>query len=104
MSTEDDVAGITSHVGRLWVTVMTIYGPYAFGLSSLLIIWIYIVQPQLEQQAIDFKSQQKIIDSLNELGTNQRNTADVMLRASTSMEIVSERLESIEKDRKDAKQ
>jgi hypothetical protein len=84
------------HMGRLWATVLTIYGPYAFGLASLIIIWLYIVQPQLEMQALDFKAQQQIIDSLRELSTNQRNTADVMLRASTSMEVVSDRLQKME--------
>ena len=91
--TEPHTNGMDMNVYRL---LSTIYGPYAFSLISLLIIWIWIVQPQLELQSLDFKSQQQIVDRLNELSNNQRNTADVMLRASTSMEIVSDRLQKLE--------
>ena len=80
----------------LYRVLATVYGPYAFSLISLLIIWIWIVQPQLALQSLDFKAQQEIVDKLQELSASHRNMADVMLRASTSMEIVSERLQKID--------
>lgn len=78
---------------RVWHTVLTIYGPYAFGLASLLVIWLYIVQPQLQMQALDFSAQQAAIDALQELNSSQRSTADILAKTSSSLEIVSATLE-----------
>lgn len=93
MSDDAKPNGHDAVLSRLWTTVITIYGPYAFGLASLLIIWLYIVEPQLKMQAIDFKTQEEAIDALREVNASQRSTADVLLKTAVSMEVVSQTLE-----------
>lgn len=69
------------------------YGPYAFSLVSLLVLWVFIVEPQLELQAIDFKAQEAAIDALQQLNSSQATTADVLNRTAASLEVVSATLE-----------
>lgn len=69
------------------------YGPYAFSVLSLLVIWVFIVEPQLKLQAVDFAAQQAAIDSLRQLNTAQQTTADVLNRTAVSLEVVSQTLE-----------
>ena len=52
MKDENDTSQMLSGALHL---ITTVYGPYAFGLASLLITWFTIVGPQLERQAIDFE-------------------------------------------------
>ena len=74
-------------------TVVTLYGPYAFGLASLMIIWLYIVQPQLELQALDFQQMQVVVSQMKDVNTSQESTAEVLLRTTASLEVVSATLE-----------
>ena len=73
--------------------VLQTYGPYAFSVASLLTIWLFIVQPQLELQAIDFKNQEAAIDSLQQLNSSQQMTADMLQRTAASLDVVSRTLE-----------
>ncbi len=39
------------------------YGPYAFGVVSLLVIWVVIIGPQLEAHRLDFETHQSIVET-----------------------------------------
>jgi hypothetical protein len=41
------------------------YGPFAFGMVSLLILWIAILKPQLDRQTLDYETQRVIIEAQN---------------------------------------
>ena len=73
--------------------ILQTYGPYAFSVASLLTIWLFIVEPQLEIQAIDFKNQQAAIDSLRQLNASQQTTADMLQRTAASLDVVADTLE-----------
>lgn len=45
---------------------LSAYGPYAFGMVSLLLLWYAIVKPTIERNAIDVKSLQVIADTMKE--------------------------------------
>lgn len=68
----------------------TVYGPYAFGVASLLLIWFTIVAPQLDRQAVDFEKNQKAVESL-------QNVASSMEAISRSMERTANVLEAVVK-------
>lgn len=40
------------------------YGPYAFGIVSLLLLWRFIVKPQLDASKVDTAAIAKIADSM----------------------------------------
>ncbi len=61
------------------------YGPFAFGIVLLLIVWQMIAQPQIESARIDFEQQRALVKELGEVATSfkavseqQSKTADVL--------------------------
>lgn len=70
---------------QLPVTFATIYGPYAFGVASLLIIWFSIVKPELDHRAIDFKAQMDILKTLGERDRQQESIARSMQETAQTM-------------------
>lgn len=70
---------------QLPVTFATIYGPYAFGVASLLIIWFSIVKPELDHRAIDFQSQMDILRTLGERDRQQESIARSMQETAQTM-------------------
>ncbi len=74
-------------------TYMQLFGPYGFGLVSLLLIWFSIVRPELESNKISFESQGKIIMSLTEHNLNQRELVKAMDKTTQTLNITAQILE-----------
>ena len=75
-------------------TVVTHYGPLAFGLVVFLVVWTAVVKPTLKENKIDVKANVKVADTLKE-------TAVMLSTLTTSMGSLVTRLERLErKDRK----
>lgn len=70
---------------QLPISFATIYGPYAFGVASLLIIWFSIVKPELDHRAIDFKSQMDILKTLGERDRTQESISKSMAETAQTM-------------------
>lgn len=64
------------------------YGPYAFGIVSLLIIWFAIVQPELENNRVSTSEIRSVADT-------QRRTAELLERTALRLEAVAGQLERI---------
>ena len=79
MTTED----FRTHIVRL---LSTVYGPYAFGIASLMIIWFSIVGPTLERQAIDFQKNADAIKALEQVGASIEAISRSMERTATVLE------------------
>jgi len=69
------------------------YGPYAFGVFSLLIIWFAIVKPELNARSMDFEATVKIVDTLQSISATQNDITRSMDSTSKSMEITAKILE-----------
>jgi len=67
------------------------YGPYAFGLIALLIIWYAIVHPQLERTKVDYEEFTRGADTMQDAAQTLRHTAEVMERTSVRLERMDER-------------
>jgi len=65
------------------------YGPYAFGIVSLLIIWYAVVRPQLEQAQLDFTRLEAVTEQ-------HRLTVQSMNVTVRLLDDVSRRLERME--------
>jgi hypothetical protein len=82
---------------KVFQLIATVYGPYAFGVVSLLIIWYMIVSPQLERQALDFKRNESVIE-------NQREILASMATIVRSVEQTAQVLEQVTKNLDRARQ
>ena len=69
-----------------------VYGPYAFGLISVVVLWFLAVSPQLEANRIDFEAQQEIIIKLNQISANQMQLALAMSNTADTLERTVEKL------------
>lgn len=58
--------------------VIKIYGPYAFGLVSLFVMWYVIVAPELARNRVEF-------DQLQSLAETMRDTAEIIKDAARDL-------------------
>ena len=67
------------------------YGPYGFGIVSLLVVWLAIVKPELSSRAIDFERQQLLIQQMQQVSESMRSTAVILDNTATALEEMRER-------------
>ena len=73
----------------------TTYGPYLFGVASLLLIWVLAIAPQLEAQRVDWQSQKEIVGQLHDLNRTQIAIGQTMEATARVLERTVEKLEAI---------
>jgi len=73
---------------KLFQLLATVYGPYAFGVASLLLIWFTIVAPQLERQSVDFQKNEAVIESLRSVAGSMETISRSMERTATILDTV----------------
>ncbi len=80
---------------RLTQLMLTVYGPYAFGVVSLLIVWYTIVGPQLDRQAVDYQENEKHIKALHDVSTSMETLSRSMERTAMVLEGIVDRMEKL---------
>ena len=70
-----------------------IYGPYAFGVASLLLIWFTIVKPELSARNVNYEAHLKVISELKELNNANQETARTIETTAESLQITATILE-----------
>lgn len=78
---------------KLFQLLATVYGPYAFGVASLLLIWFTIVGPQLERQSVDFQKNETVIESLRSVANSMETISRSMERTATILDTVVQRVQ-----------
>lgn len=73
--------------------LLTVYGPYAFGVASLLIVWYTIVGPQLDRQAVDFEKNERHVEAIQNVAGSMEAISRSMERTAVVLESVVERME-----------
>jgi len=73
---------------KLFQLLATVYGPYAFGVASLLLIWFTIVGPQLERQSVDFQKNEAVVESLRSVAGTMETISRSMERTATILDTV----------------
>jgi len=73
--------------------VMLVYGPYAFSMVSLLMIWFSIVNPTLDRQKLDFTRNELILDKIREVQISQLEASRSIERAALLLESIIKRAE-----------
>ena len=87
--------------GQAVVEYGKLYGPYAFGVASLLLIWFSIVKPELQRSAIDLKAVQAITTELSQVTMTSNNTAQQQQATAEAMKTTAVILSDIVKELKD---
>jgi hypothetical protein len=75
--------------------ILTVYGPYAFGVVSLLIVWYTIVAPQLDRQSVDYEKNERHIESLRSVASSMEAISRSMERTAVVLDSVVERMERL---------
>lgn len=73
----------------------SVYGPYAFGVTSLLIIWFAIVAPELSSRKVDHAANVELIQQLNKIYASQNEVMRAMERTAESLSTTATILERI---------
>lgn len=73
---------------KLFQLLATVYGPYAFGVASLLLIWFTIVGPQLDRQKVDFEKNEAVVESLRSVASTMENVSRSMERTAAILDSV----------------
>jgi hypothetical protein len=76
----------SSFSGSVVSLLASTYGPYAFGVVSLLIVWFAIVKPELQRSVLDFTAMQSITSEL-------RMVQDVSAKVSHQQEMTAKTME-----------
>lgn len=79
---------------RFFQLVLTVYGPYAFGIATLLVIWFAIVSPQLASQAIDYKKNEEIVSAMRSIVASQEQVAKTLERTAIVLDELVEQIKS----------
>jgi hypothetical protein len=77
---------------KLVQLIATVYGPYAFGVASLLIIWYTIVSPQLARQTIDHQANIELVRSLSIVVQTSETTSRTLERTTVLLEVMIQQL------------
>lgn len=93
VSSQDKEEAVMLPHQKMMQLLMTVYGPYAFGVASLLIVWYWIVGPQLDRQAVDFEKNEKHVEAIQNVATSMEAISRSMERTAVVLESVVERME-----------
>lgn len=96
MSNQGESAGAHSKVDEGIIrTLNSAYGPYAFGVVSLLLIWFTIVRPELQANKLDFETFHKTLTTMQTISSQQESIAQTLTINSRSLERLVEKLEKV---------
>ncbi len=78
--------------GRPVELFVQVYGPYTFSIVALLIIWYAIVSPHMEQQAIDYRRNEAMVEALRQITITQEQSHRSLERTVEALDNIVERL------------
>jgi hypothetical protein len=87
----------TPPIHALVQVLNTAYGPYAFGVCSLLLIWFTIVQPELRANKLDFDTFNKSLVTMQQIGSQQEAISQALSVNARQLERMIDRLEEDKK-------
>ena len=76
-------------------TIIKSYGPHAFGLITVLVIWFAMMKPQLDAARVDFSRMEDITKSLDSVSNNLEHVVKSNERISANLESAAKILERV---------
>jgi len=80
------------NMGNMINKVLFFYGPYAFSLVSLILLWFSIVAPVLEKQAIDYQRNELMLEKVRSLGSDQLESSRAIERSVIVLDSIVKRI------------
>jgi hypothetical protein len=87
-----------SPIQDLYKTILTLYGPYAFGFVSMLVMWHFIVSPELSRRTIDHEANVKVIRVLEDVTRSTEATSRTLEKTSAVLETLVQELKVNKKE------
>lgn len=91
------MAGEVGPMQDLYKTLLTLYGPYAFGFVSMLVMWHFIVAPELSRRTIDHEANVKVIRVLEDVTRSTEATSRTLEKTSAVLESLVQQLKTSDK-------
>ena len=83
-----NVPVFTGVSGKIFQLLATVYGPYIFGVLSLLVVWFSIVEPQLSRQAVDYEKNEKLVETMRSVAATMEGVSRSLERTATTLDAV----------------
>ena len=93
MTDDPDAGRMLTDGGSLLAKLLVPFGPYAFSLINVLLIWYAIMNPILDKQKVDFQRHETILDKQREVLMILSQCAQMNERTSLTLLEVAKRLE-----------
>jgi len=77
------------------LTLVGGYGPYAFGVAMVMIMWTYMLKPELDSRKIDYEANLAIVTAQAELARNLDETSRTMSATAQTMQVTTTILERV---------
>ena len=72
------------------------YGPFAFGVITLLILWYTIMSPELASNRLDFETHRKLLEKQGENNHAMESVARTMNETAVILDRITQRIERLE--------
>ena len=77
-------------------SLVKVYGPFAFGIVSLLVIWFSIISPELNRKQLDFEQYSTLIKQHQSVNQQTETVARAMHDTAMILDKVTQRLEKLD--------
>lgn len=71
------------------------YGPFAFGVVSLLVIWYAIMAPELDRKQLDFEQHKTLLQQQHQENLQQAETAETLRDTARVLEKIVDKIEGL---------
>lgn len=95
MATVSNEPADFSSVGGAIMFYFKTFGPSAFGVVTLLLIWQFIVAPQMQASKMNFDKVESIIDKQHENSEKMLEVSRTLERTANTMQATTTKLETI---------
>lgn len=77
-------------------SLVKVYGPFAFGIVSLLVIWFSIISQELNRKQLDFEQYSTLIKQHQSVNQQTETVARAMHDTAMILDKVTQRLEKLD--------
>lgn len=71
------------------------YGPFAFGIVAVLVIWFGIMKPELSSRAFDYQKQELLVTQMREITSQQKQVIDQLNQQTQAFTTTAEILDRV---------
>ena len=93
---EEDKQGADEMNWRWLNEVVKVYGPFAFGVLSIMLMWAAMIKPELDARRLEFEQHSRVLQTLNEQMRDQERTNSTIHETAVVLDRVVQKLERMQ--------